>query len=404
MAQVNTTATLDGLFKRVYGEDILRLQPDSAIIQKLVKFRESEKIGKSYEVPVILSSEQGATYMAAGDGAVTLNSSIAATLKNATVDAAQILFRGQLDYESAAKAEKSDKAFRNATELLIENLMESATKRQEIAFLYGQTGIATVASLSSQVITLTTGQMAPGIWAGSENMIIDVYQGSTGTVRQAGLVVSSVDLDLRTVTVTGTTTGIVSGDTIYFKGAYGKECAGLDKIITNSGSLFGVDASVYALWKGSVFGAGSAALTMSKILSAVAKAVAKGGLNEDVVALVHPQTWMNLNADQSALRNYSDNSSKAQNGFNEIEYSGMNGKIRVIAHPFVKESECFIFPPKRVKRVGTREFDFNTPGRSGEMFLHVPDVNAYELRLYSGQSLFIEAPAKCVKINAIVNS
>ena len=68
MAQVNTTATLDGLFKRVYGEDILRLQPDSAIIQKLVKFRESEKIGKSYEVPVILSSEQGAT------GSVTVRS------------------------------------------------------------------------------------------------------------------------------------------------------------------------------------------------------------------------------------------------------------------------------------------------------------------------------------------
>ncbi len=403
MAQVNTTSTLAGLFKNVYGDDILKLQPDNAVMQKLVKFRESERIGKAYEVPVILSSEQGVTYSAAGDGAITLNSSIAATLKNASVDGAQIFLRGQMDYESAAKAMKSEKAFRNASELLIENLMDSASKRLEIAMLYGGTGIGTVSSLASQVITLTTASFAAGIWAGMENCVIDVYT-SGGSVRQAGLVVASVDLDARTVTVTGTTTGIVATDVVYFKGAYNKEMSGLDKIITNTGSLFGIDSSIYALWKGNSYSAGSAALTMAKVLSATGKAVSKGGLNEDVILLCNPITWQNLNSDQAALRQYVDKDSKALNGFEAIEYRGQNGKISVISSSFVKEGEAFIFPPKKLKRVGASEMTFKTPGRDEEIFLHVPDSNSYEIRLYANQSLFVEAPAKCVKITGIVNS
>lgn len=404
MAQVNTVTTLAGLFKTVYADSIVDLQPDNSILQKMVKFRETEKIGKSFDVPVILASEQGVTYAAAGDGAITLNSAVASTMKNASIDGNQIFIRGQIDYEAAAKAEKSTVAFKNGTSLLVENLMESASRRLEMSMLYGQKGLATVASLSSQVITITTGQMAAGIWAGMENAVIDVYQGATGSVRQAGLVISSMDLDGRTLTVTGTTTGIVSGDTIYFKGAYGKEMAGLDKIITNTGSLFGIDASQYALWSGSSYSAGSAALTQAKLNSAVQKAVAKGGLNEDVVVLVNPLTWGNLNSDQSALRQYTDKDPKAQNGFNEIVYLGMSGRVSVVAHPCIKESEAFVFPPKRLKRVGTQEFSFSTPGRSDEIFLHVPDSNSYELRLYASQALFCEAPAKCVKITGIVNS
>ena len=402
MSQVNTTATLNGLFKELYADSIVNLQPDNAIMQKLVKFRESEMLGKKYNQPIILASEQGVTYLAAGDGAQTLNSSIAATMANAEIDGSQIFIRGQIDYEAMSKASKSKSSFKNATELMVENLMDSASKRLEIAMLYGGSGIATVSSLASQVITLTTASFASGIWAGMENCVIDVYT-SGGSVRQAGLVVASVDLDARTVTVTGTTTGIVSTDVVYFKGAYGKEMAGLNKIITNTGTLFGISAASFALWAGSSYVVGGA-LTMAKVLSAVGKAVAKGGLNEDVVLLCNPITWQNLNSDQASLRNYVDKDSKAQNGFEAIEYRSQNGKISIIASSYIKEGEAFIFPPKRCRRIGSSEMTFKTPGRDGEFFLHLPDTNAVEIRLYANQSLFLEAPAKAVKLTGIVNS
>ena len=194
MAQQNTTATLDGNFKAVYGDSIVNLQPDNAILSKMVKFKESERIGKSYQVPVILSSEHGCTYLAAGDGVVTLNNSIAATLKNATVDGAQIILRGQIDYESASKAAGSKQAFKNSTELMVENLVESASRRLEAMFLYGGSGLASVASLAGQVITIATGAHASGLWAGMEGAVIDVYLADKVTPRQLGLAMSLVQL------------------------------------------------------------------------------------------------------------------------------------------------------------------------------------------------------------------
>lgn len=417
MAQTNTTATLDGNFKAVYGDSVVNLQPESAILSKMVKFKESERIGKSYQVPVILSSEHGCTYLAAGDGVTTLNDSIAAVLKNAEVQGAQIVLRGQIDYEAASKAASSKQAFKNSTELMVENLVESAARRLEAMFLYGGSGIGVAdtsvnSTATKTVITMTTASFAAGLWAGMEGAQLDLYNGGSKLNTTQALVIDSVDLDLRKVTVTGAAADITavdtqlsSGDaTFFFRGAKSKECSGLDAIITNSSTMFGIDASAYALWKGSSYSAGSAALTMAKVLSAVQKAVAKGGLNEEVVVLVNPLSWGNLNSDQAGLRQYVTSDSVAKNGFESIEYRGMNGKISVVAHPMVKEGEAFIFPPKRMKRVGSQELSFQTPGRAGEIFLHIPDKNAYEMRIYGNQSLFCEAPAKTVKITGIVNS
>lgn len=402
MAQFNTTSTMDGLFKSIYGESQISLVPESNVLLNLIKFRPSEKLGKDYKVPVILANEQGATYLGAGDGVTTLNDSIAMTSKEAVVNGAQLIMRGALDMETAAKAAAAGKgAFKDATQMLVENLTDSASKRLELAFLYGRSGLGTVASLASQVITLSVASFAQGIWAGLEGAQIDVYT-SAGSVRQANLTISSVDLDTRTVTVVGTTTGIVATDVVFFKGAYGKECIGLDAIITNTGSMFGIDASAYALWKGSTYAAGGAALTMSKVLSAVSKAIGKGGLNEECIVLVNPDTWNNLNSDQSALRQYTDEKSEAKNGFEAITYRGPNGKISVIAHSYVKAGEAFVIPPKRIKRVGAQDLSFVNP--TGQVFMQVPDKNAYECRIYGSQSIFVETPAKCVKITGIVNS
>ncbi|CAB4199959.1 hypothetical protein UFOVP1351_17 [uncultured Caudovirales phage] len=404
MAIANTTATLDGFFKTVYGEKHIDAVPENLFLVKEVDFRETERIGRKFSVPVILSREHGVTYLASGDGVQTLNDSIAAVSKNVEVDGSQIILRGQIDYEAAAKASSSKAAFQSTTELLVQNLLESASNRLEMMFLYGGSGLGTVSSLASQVITLTTASWAVGIWAGMEGAVIDVYT-SGGSVRQAGLTIASVDVDNRALTVTGTTTGIVSTDVIYFKGAKGKECSGLDAIITNTGTMFGIDASAYTLWKAQSYSCGSAALTMAKVLSATAKAVGRG-LREDVVCLVNPLTWQNLNANEAALRGYdkSYSSNKSENGFEAITYHGQNGKIEVISHSMVKEGEGFIFPKKRLKRVGAQDLSFKTPGREGEIFLHLPDKNAYELRIYGNQALFCEAPAKCVKLTGIVNT
>lgn len=414
MASVNTTSTLTGLFREVYGDDIQKLLPEVAKLQKRVPFKEQEKIGKKFVQPVVLAREHGVTYQAAGDGAFALNTPIAMQMGSAEIDGSQLLLASRLDYESAAKAASGKKAFANATQHLIETMMESAAHRVEVSMLYGQSGIGKQLSESgsgtTRVYTLQTASFAAGIWAGAENAELDFYDGSTKLNTNAAVVVTAVDLDARTISVSGNASDLTAIDAatlpdIYFKGSYGKEMVGIDKILTNTGSLFGINAGTYGMWKASSYSAGSAALTMAKVLQAVGKAVSRG-LNEDVTVLVNPITWGNLNSDQAGLRSFdqSYSSKESKNGSESIVYFGQNGKIEIVSHPCVKEGEAFVVPMKKLKRIGAQELSFKSPGSDEQLFRQLDSNAGVELRLYGNQAIFIETPARCVKITNIVNS
>lgn len=385
------------LTKVIYGEGPVKAVPEVAILQKEVKFEKSSKIGKSYNFPVILSSEAGVTYLAAGAGVTTLNDAIAAQLKEASVDANQIIIRGQMDYEAAAKAVTSKESFKSATELLVMNLQETGSRRLEIAMLYGQssTGLGTAdsstnSSSTKTVVTMLTAGWAPGIWAGAENATINFYKVSDDSLvsssTDAVFTISAVDFDNKKLTVTGTSTGISALDTalaagdcyIHWKGAKGAEMVGLQKIAANTGSLFGIDAAAYALWSGSTFSFGSAAVTTAKILNMAGKAVSKGGLLGEATILLSPKSFMNLSGTMTDLRRQNGGQKETTGiaGFETITLMGPNGKLFIVPHPFIKEGEALLVPFKQLRRIGTQEFSFQTPGRKDELFLHLDSKNA----------------------------
>jgi len=425
MAQQNTTSTLDGNFKVVYGEGPVSVIPEISILQKKVPFQKADRIGKSYNFPVILTNEAGVTYLAAGAGVTTLNDSIAAQLKEASIDANQIIIRGQMDYEAAAKAVSSKAAFKNSSELMVMNLQETGSKRLEMAFLYGRssTGLgvgdtSVNASATSTVVTFTAASWAPGIWAGAENSIVYAYKSSDDSVlvssSDSNLTITAVDFDNRKLTLSGIAglitaldTHLGSGD-VYFhwKGAKSAEPYGIQKIMTNTGSLFGIDASVYSLWTGSSYSFGSAAVTTAKLLNMASKAVSKGGLLGEADILLSPKSFMNLAGTMTDLRRQNGGQKETEGiaGFESVTLMGPNGKLNIVPHPMIKEGECMLIPFKQVKRIGTQEFSFETPGRAGELFLHIPDKNAYELRLYTAQAIIILKPAQCVYGSGIVNT
>lgn len=404
MADTNTAATLDGLYKKVYAEKgPIVVLPEFSILQELVPFSKMKRLGKSYNAPIVVADEHGFSYGAA-DETITLNSAIAATLKEISVDGAQIVGQASLNYDAAARSVASEAAFMDAGHLVIQNLMTSHSKKLEASLLYGRRGLATVASLASQDITFTAASWADGLMMNLIGCQVDVYQSDNSTLRQGNLVVSAIDPSTYTITVTGTTTGITSGDLLYFDGANGKECHGLDSIMTNTGSLFGISAASYPAWKAQSYSAGSAALTMAKILSAASLANARGGLSEESVLLCHPSSWQNLNSDQAALVLQDPNNSKAKNGFGEITFRGVSGNIRVISHPCVKRGEAFLFAPKNLRRVGAQDIDNQTPGREGEIFFHSSTKSEYVIRSYSNQAMFSEKPSQMVKITSIVPS
>lgn len=429
-ASYATPSTLTGLFKEVYGDEVNNLIPDASKLQKMIPFVSRDKeLGNIYHQPVILSHEHGIAYADYQDGAFALSEHISMNMADAQIRGSQMCLRSALSYDAAARASNSKKAFVKGTELLIENMIQSVSKRLEIALIYGGVGIATLTktetvqssgdvSVTNGVITgsyvvatVSAASWALGIWAGMENARVKVYD-STDTLVSSSVecIVANIDLEARTMRLYSTAAGAAaiasrtSGtDKLYFSGACGKEMKGLDAIITaTTQNYFNIDPAKYSLWKGNSVTV-SGQLTMGKVLNAVSKAVLRG-LDEKAVCLLNPDTWSNLNVDQAALRKYDGSFGKeAKNGFESIKYFGQNGEIELVPHNIVKAGEAFIFPPKRCKRIGAQEVSFKTPGREDEIFLHLANNAGFELRVYTDQALFIEAPAKCVKISGFTN-
>jgi hypothetical protein len=422
---------LDGLFKEVYGDKLSNLIPDNAVLVKKVKFDKKKKIGIKFNQPVRLTQENGVTYAAGGSGAFALNAPINMSTKNAEIPSVQMLLRSQMDYEAASKASagKSKSSFYEATKLMVQSMLESMTHRLECSMLYGNsaTGLG-YTDTANTVLTTTTAQLdisdatwAPGIWAGSEGAAVDVYD-QTGAALltnngTADAFITKVDIENKAITITCTDTGDIaaikaantngSDLTVHWKGTYTgttTDMQGIDKIITNAGSLFGISAATYNLWKGNTYAMGGA-ITIANLLKSTTSAVAKGGLKEEVDCYVSPKSFAVINSLLSGYRRYDSSYSfnKGSIGTSNIQIYAQSGMMNVIPHSMVKEGEGFILPTKYVCRLGSTDVTFDRFGDSGKFFRELSDNAGYEVRCYSDQAIFIEKPAVTTKLTGITS-
>lgn len=429
------TGTLNALYKVAYAKGVEDLIPKASKLSDMIPFVPSDlQNGKHYEQPVVLAAEQGFTYSLDTQSAYDLNESVGMAMQSAIVPGADIVLDSTIGYNQAARASHSATSFKSVMSTKFENMLKSSEKRLEIAMLYGQGSIGTtVANTYSAVgatvaLVISTASWATGIWAGSENARVKFSVVSTGFLPTgiadtAAFIVTSVNVDTRTITFTE----VVSGDAadlataaaaalnVHFFGSVTlaasvtapiyAEMAGLKKIITNTGSLFGIDASVYDLWKGNTVST-SGQLTMAKVLSAVSKAVQRG-LDSDASVVVNPSTWADLASNLAALRRFDGSYSqkKNTNGSKELEYVSQNGSLKIVSYNIVKEGDCFIFPEDKVMRIGARELGLNDPTRpQDEIFFTIPGKAGVGVRSYTNQAIFLETPAQAVYISGIVNS
>lgn len=291
-------------------------------------------------------------------------------------------------------------SFKQATKFLVGNMLKSIMKKLEIELMYGQIGYGTVASVSGLVVTIPAAEWAPGIWAGAEKMPIEIRD-ITGATSRGTTTVTSVDFDNKTITVASVPAGTVATDVIWHKGAYGNEFAGVHKIITNTGVLFGIDASQYTLFKGNTYNA-SGTLSFAKLQAAVAKAVEKG-LDSDVMVLVNPSVWSSLLNEQAALRMYdsSYDASVSENGSRTIKFHGQNGVIEVVPSIYCKQGYAYVLCLEDMLRIGSTDVTFKRPGKPEEFFRDLENSAGVELRAYTDQALFCASPGKNVLITGI---
>lgn len=405
MAGENTVTTLNGLFKEVYADKIENLIPEGTKFMQRVPFSARKKeLGSLYHQPVILGLEHGITYAGPTDDAFALDDAISGVIKDATVQGSQMMLRSRLGVAAASRAAGGEpKAFESATKFLVRNMMRSMARRVEVGLFYGGMGIGEISAVVGLVLTITTAEWAPGIWAGAEKMKVDIYDATDTTLRGTAEI-SAVDMDARTLTVVSVPAGTVATDKLYFKSAKGNEAVGIHKILTNTGTLFGISAASYNLWKGNQVDLLSNPLSFARVQDAIARAVEKG-LDSEVLVFVNPRTWSDLLTEQAALRQY-DSSYKtkmAEAGHEEIVFYGQNGKVEIVPSIFVKEGYAYVLCLDELLRIGSTDVTFKRPDQGDNFFREIENAAGYELRAYSDQALLCFSPGKNTLIKGIVN-
>jgi hypothetical protein len=426
VAGENSVSTFNGWFKEVYADKVERLIPDGVSLLKDIKFvPKAKQQGNTYNQPVVLTHEHGFTYATYDQGSFAVNAAIAAVHKNATIQGVQLLLESRIDLETLARA-KGPNSFGSATKHLMENMVKSFQRRKEVECLYGGTGsvycgLAQIgarisgAGTATQVFSIKDGHWAPGLWTGTENARLEVFDNDgsgsvAGTQRYSSdtITVSSVDYANKRVTLVTTGANIdnvAADDFLYFHGAKANSADGLVTIASSTGSRFGIDGSTYGLWQGNTHAVGSLPLTFTETIRGHDSAVGRG-LDEDVLMYVNPGAWTDLMTDQVALRRFDSSYStrELKQGSRGVQFEAQFGRITIKPHTMIKEGIALSLSKKSLMRVGATDTTFNIPG-FGDQHLYVLPTNAgVGVRAYSNEAIFSKKLAGHTLFTGIVNS
>jgi hypothetical protein len=416
MAQANTVTSMLGNFKNIYRGPFVDKLPAAAKLMREMNMGEVAAVGDYKAVPVELQHEHGITKAAPRSGRVTLLASNAGKSEQALVEGYQLFGRAEVDYESMAKASAAgEKAFLQATKLVVKRLTRSGGKYAEIDLLHGKRGWATIDSVSGAGTTrswvLTAGSFAAAMWAGSKDMTLDLFAANyTGSKinSNAAVVVTGIDFATRTLSVSGNATdltNIVAGMHLFPEtGSPTNDMPGIEYIIRNqTGTIFNISSTTYEMWRGQVVSS-SGAPGFAKVIEGVQRA-AELGLEEDTVAIVSPAYFTRLTTDFAALQrfDYRYDVKKGEMGVEEIVFHGQTGLTRIMPHLYAKPGSVPIIAMSEWQRVGAQDLDFKYPNES-DPFFPVPDVASHELRIYGNFTPFCEAPSHQVILDGVTYS
>jgi hypothetical protein len=409
MAQYEDLTQLAGLLKPTFSKTIPSMLPEAAICQERWKFAEEARVGDQFWQPMLLQPPQGLTPVGASPGVVSMNAAIASKTAFAKISSYENVLRDQISYGALDRAREEGKtAFANSLKFVGANLAMQLRNYNEMSLLFGQTGILSVASLASQVITISDDSWSPAIAGLLENAIIDVYQSDLSTSRQLGLVVTAVDLENKTLTVTGTTTGIVSTDVIFPKGA----CAGSGsfneqlglwgQISTTSGNVFSLSKTTYSAYRGNVFST-VGPLTPGKLLKWAARIQARGFAKGKLLAFMSPRAFAALDALSMSQRVLDDSysASVVRNGADSLEYRFNSLVIEPVSHPFFHEGKLLMTPDNYIVRSGAKDIDMKVPGSAMEYFLPMLDSTGVQLQASSDVFIFAQRPNWSAAVSGI---
>ncbi len=436
-SQQVSNATILNLFKKVYG-NITNLVPEGFVLQEAIKYSSKAMVGESYNEAVTLTNEVGWTLGGSAGDVFDINPAIAGATQQATIVPYVTVLSSVVPWSVLSRsASAGEKAFADGTKFIVKNNLVSHSGLIESMGLYGQasyglgtvsyatatyrgvsltTGTGTVGgvaftngvSASAKAILFEPGQFASGLWVGKNGMAVDEVATATGVVTNSGKLLDVDSLNgIIYVDFAPTAASAAYSHKIVLTGmAASKEVVGVNKILTNTGSLFGISAAPgtgYSLWMGSQTVLSQQLLTFGRLQMAAANAANAGGLDQDLMVLVNPRSFANFINVEAARRMYDSSYSKAEfdNGANAIKFYYAGGSMTVKGHRYVKEGEAYGLCLDTWVRSGSSQISLKIPGLDKEIIFPLENSSAHCFRSYSDQYFFCRAPARNFYISGI---
>jgi hypothetical protein len=412
-----TAATMNGLTKKRFGQ-MNKAIPEFALFQERIKFSERAKLGKEYEELILLTRSQGVTYQKTNKETVyDLEAARSLTTAPATVTAAEIIMVEQIAYGMLAAAERQgEEAYASAIKEALKSIVETHRFRIELAAWYGgsSTGIGVISvhtdGTTTGTLQLTVASWASGIWSQYQNGLIDVYNGSTLRNTTDAIVVTAIDPVTRTLSISGVEAdlnAIADGDYIVPHGGYDQQMTGVDAILTNTGSLFGIDAATNLVWKANTFSAGSAPATIFTYGQGLQQAVGRGVMGKRFAIHCAPAAWQDVANDAGGLRRWTESQrAEVEQGTTKLTFYGANNNtLELISNPIIKQGEAMGMVEEDWIRGGPSDLTNGLLGQPTEDFFHeIPGKSGCEVRNFSSQFIMCKKPSHQVKFTNIVPS
>jgi hypothetical protein len=427
-----TYSSVQSLFQNNYGPYMNPLPSENTIAERAAFVPSNLRGGLQYYFPIRVGVSQGVTHNI-DNSAFALNTAIDTPFVNAQLDGATILVRENLSYDIIAKSMNGDASYKAQMDLTVESLSLGGELFRELNLLYGPGTASTAAAnvgvvnasvsganlAAPQIVNVTEATWAAGIWnMFAPNGIVDIYQSDGLTLRAAEVTVQAVVSATNRLQLykAGSSATVAQGDIIVLRGQVAKGCYGLQSILENDGSLFGLSAATYPMWKSVEFSAGSAALTTTKIQQLMSR-LKNNGLKAtngkagtlfvsaatfaDLIAELQGNTATNPGGNR-----WNDGATGGPKtvGTDNIMVNSPCGIVDIAIHSYMKQGLAMFLPEGKVKRVGSTDITFSLPGTNKWFYTELTEYAGCQIRVFSNQAPVIEVPYHAGIISGIVNA
>lgn len=429
MASVSTNTT-NQLLKDVYGA-LVDAVPNNSKIPKMLGKAKFKQPGAKFTAPVRLTLPHGTLWTSA-KGSTATNTPIAGESDRFEIDPYEFYIVGDIAnsvYRRSRGAGNGKdgatgdaRAFSDAKLYEVQGLIKSGMLYKELQLLYGQDDIGVNAdstttvtagspTTTSAVVTFTEASWSGAIWAFLEGALVDAYDASDDSVVAADLTVASVAHATREVTFTGAAaaldaleTSAPTSESHYFvPSGWGPKnnpnvTPGLVKILSNTGSLYGISAATYSRWGASSTAVGAAAFTFSTLRNGLVAVANQADMSGRLCLMTSPASVGDLSNSLDDQIEYTSGDGKKAVGSSALMYRGFGAELEIYEHPFVKQGLALMIPKAYTHRVRshTQElfWDFGKDENESRVPVAVAlhDKTGRRLRCGFEEAIFLSKP------------